>query len=60
LTVCFAALGICQDRTKLSIKRFVRKLARLRTTIIEIAGKEYIAEPKIDAETHKIVNSLEL
>jgi transposase len=43
LTVCFAALGICryiQDRTKVSIKRFVRELARLKTAIIEIKLQE--------------------
>ena len=61
LTVCFAALGICryiQDRTKLSIKRFVRRLERLRTGIIQIANKEHIAEPEIDAETQTLVNLL--
>jgi transposase len=61
LTVCFAALAICryiQDKTKLSIKKFVRRLERLRTAIIEIAGKEYIAEPEIDAETQNIIDLL--
>jgi len=61
LTVCFAALGICryiQDRTKLSIKRFVRRLERLRTGIIQIANKEHIADPEIDKETQNLVNLL--
>jgi transposase len=61
LTVCFAALGICryiQDRTKLSIKRFVKNLEILRTAIIEIAGQEHIAEPEIDIETKNIVKAL--
>jgi transposase len=61
LTVCFAALGICryiQDRTKLSIKRFVKNLEILRTAVIEIAGKDRIAEPAIDTETQKLVNLL--
>ena len=61
LTVCFAALGICrdiQDRTKLSIKRFVNRLAELQTAIIEIAGKKIIARPRIDVETQKFVKLL--
>jgi transposase len=63
LTVCFAALGICryiQDRTTISIKRFVRRLSRLRTAVIEIAGQEHIAEPEIDIGTNNIVKSLKL
>ncbi|MDR3243265.1 MAG: hypothetical protein LBT79_00790, partial [Elusimicrobiota bacterium] len=51
LTICFAAIGICryiQDRTNISIKRFIRKLERLRTAIIQIGDNEYTAEPKID------------
>ncbi|MDR1941047.1 MAG: IS1634 family transposase, partial [Endomicrobium sp.] len=61
LTVCFAALAICryiQDRTKLSIKKFVQRLEVLRTGIIQIGDKEYIAEPEIDSDTKQIVNLL--
>jgi len=62
LTICFAALGICryiQDKTKLSIKKFINRLAELQTAIIEIAGTKHIARPEIDKETLKIVNLLE-
>jgi hypothetical protein len=62
LTVCFAALGICryiQERTKISIKRFINRLAELQTAIIEIAGKKHIAKPEIDTETRNIVKLLE-
>jgi len=62
LTVCFAALGICryiQDKTKLSIKRFINRLSELQTAIIEIAGKKHIAKPEIDAETRNIIKLLE-
>ncbi|MDR2191683.1 MAG: IS1634 family transposase, partial [Endomicrobium sp.] len=48
LTGCFAALAICryiQERTNISIKRFVCKLEVLRTAIIEIAGQEHVANP---------------
>jgi hypothetical protein len=58
LTVCFAALEICkyiQDRTNISIKRFIRKLERLRTAIIQIGDNEYAAEPKIDIEIKNLV-----
>ena len=61
LTICFAALGICiyiQDKTKLSIKRFVRRLSRLRTAVIEIAGQQHTAEPEIDIETKNIAKAL--
>jgi hypothetical protein len=61
LTICFAALGICryiQDRTNISIKRFIRKLERLRTAIIQIGDNEYTAEPKIDIEIKNLVKLL--
>ncbi|MDR1418658.1 MAG: hypothetical protein LBI80_05875 [Endomicrobium sp.] len=44
---------------KLSIKKFVRRLSRLRTAVIEIAGKEHIAGPEIDVETQSLVKLLE-
>jgi transposase len=52
LTVCFAALAICryiQERTKLSIKKFVQRLKELRTGIVQIGDKQYTAEPVIDS-----------
>jgi transposase len=61
LTVCFAALGIeryIQERTKISIKKFVHRLELLRTAVIEIAGQQHIAEPEIDIETQKLVKML--
>jgi len=59
LTICFAALAI-SDKTKLSIKKFVQKLEPIKTGIIQIYDKEYIAQPQIDAETEKIVNCLKV
>jgi transposase len=61
LTVCFAALGICrhvQEKTKISIKKFVRKLSKFKTAIVEIAGETHTAKPQIDIETQKLVNLL--
>ena len=61
LTVCFAALAISryvQDKTKISIKKFVQRLKELRTGIIQIGDKQYTAEPVIDSDTKKIVKLL--
>ena len=61
LTICFAALAISryiQDKTKLSIKKFVQKLEPIKTGVIQIGDKEYTAQPRIDAEIEKIVNCL--
>ncbi|MDR2251963.1 MAG: hypothetical protein LBD98_03980 [Endomicrobium sp.] len=63
LTICFTALAIfryIQDKTGISIKRFVQKLEPLRTAIVEISFKGYIAEPEIDNETQKLIKSLDL
>ncbi|MDR0822661.1 MAG: IS1634 family transposase [Endomicrobium sp.] len=61
LTICFAALAICryiQDKTKISIKRFVQRLELLQTGIIKIGNNEYIAEPEIDFDTQQMINLL--
>jgi len=61
LTVCFAALAISryiQDRTKISIKKFVRQLKELRTGIVQIGDKQYTAEPVIDLDTERMVKLL--
>jgi transposase len=61
LTVCFAALAISryiQDKTKISIKKFVRRLKELRTGIVQIGDKQYTAEPVIDSDTERIIKLL--
>jgi hypothetical protein len=61
LTVCFASLAICryiQDKTKISIKKFVQRLKELRTGIVQIGDKQYTAEPVIDSDTERIVKLL--
>jgi transposase len=61
LTVCFAALAISryiQDKTKISIKKFVRRLKELRTGIVQIGDKQYTAEPVIDSDTEKFIKLL--
>ena len=59
LTICFISRYI-QDKTKLSIKKFVQKLEPIKTGIVQIGNKEYTAQPRIDAEIVKIVNCLNL
>jgi transposase len=62
LTVCFAALGIIcryiQEKTGISIKKFVSKLEVLRTAIIKIGDNEYTAEPQIDEQTQDLTKLL--
>jgi transposase len=61
LTVCFAALAISryiQDKTKISIKKFIRRLKELRTGIVQIGDKQYTAEPVIDSDTERIIKLL--
>jgi len=61
LTICFAALAISryiQDKTKLSIKKFVQRLKELKTGIVQIGNKQYTAEPVVDSDTEKIVKLL--
>ena len=63
LTVCFAALAISryiQDKTKISIKKFVQRLKELRTGIVQIGDKQYTAEPVIDSDTERIVKLLQI
>jgi transposase len=61
LTICFAALAISryiQDKTKLSIKKFVQRLEPLKTGVVQIGDKQYTAEPVIDSDTERIVKLL--
>jgi hypothetical protein len=58
----FGTLGICRDiqeRTNISIKKFVIRLGILRATVIEIARQENIAKLAIDIETQEFVKMLQ-
>ncbi len=62
LTIVFAALAVSrtvQNRTGLSIRRFLRKLKPLRAATIEINGVITTFPPAIDAETEAILNALQ-
>jgi len=61
LTICFAALAICryiQDKTKISIKRFVQRWGHFKTATIQVGEKQYIANPRIDMDTIKMLDML--
>lgn len=61
LTIVFAALAVSrhvQERTGLSIKRFVKTLAPLRTAIISIGSHEHTAKPHLPDEAQEILAKL--
>ncbi|MCL2882020.1 MAG: hypothetical protein FWF45_03905 [Coriobacteriia bacterium] len=61
LTVVFAALAIArtiQSTTGLSIKKFIQKLAIIRTGIISVNGNEYVIPPRISDEVKAILAKL--
>lgn len=62
LTVVFAALALSrtiQDRTGLSLRRFLRTLKPLRSATIEINGVINTYPPSIEPEIQAILNALE-
>lgn len=62
LTIVFTALAVSrtvQNRTGLSIRRFLRLLRPLRSATIEINGVITTFPPEIDAEVEAILNALQ-
>lgn len=61
LTIVFTALAVSrtvQNRTGLSLRRFLRTLKPLRSATIEINGVINTFQPAIDPETETILNAL--
>jgi len=61
ITIVFAALAMArsiEDRTGISIKKFIQKLRAIHSGVIEISGKVYETEPKVPAETAGLVEKL--
>jgi transposase len=61
LTICFGALAISmyiQEKTKISIKKFVQRLEPLKTAVIKMGSKEITIKPEIDEETLNLINLL--
>ena len=62
LTIVFAALALSrtiQDRTGLSLRRFLRALKPLRSATIEINGVINTYPPSVDPEITALLNALE-
>lgn len=63
LTIVFASLAISKTvevHTKTSIKKFVKTLRTIRSGIVTINGKDYIANPHIPAEIKRKLLKLSL
>jgi hypothetical protein len=61
LTVVFAALAVSrhlQERTGVSIRRFVRTLRPLRSVTVQIGGHQLTAEPTLTPEAAEIIRAL--
>lgn len=61
LTIVFAALAmgtIITNRTKMSVKRFIRTLRPVRSGVVTINGKEYPAEAEIPQDIHNLIQKL--
>lgn len=62
LTVVFAALAIgkmIENRTGISIKRFVNTIRPVRSGIVIVNGKEYLAEAEIPLEVRSLMLKLQ-
>ena len=61
LTIVFAALAIArfvEDKTKISIRKFVQKLRVIQTGVVRIEGKQYQTQPVIPKDIQLLVNKL--
>lgn len=61
LTVVMAALAIgrtIEQRTDLSVKRFIKQLRTVRSGVVVIDGKEYLAAAEIPKETARVLRKL--
>lgn len=62
LTIVFTALAVSrylEKLTGLSIKKLVKILRPIRSGTVAINGAEYIAEPEVPKDVHKILQKLE-
>ena len=62
LTIVFTALAIgkvIENKTEMSIKRFIKTIRPIRSGIVIINGKEYQAEAEIPPEIKTIVDKLQ-
>ena len=63
LTIVFAVLAISriiEYQSGITIKQFVKVLRPIRSGIVTIIGKEFLAEPEIHDTVKSVLNSLDL
>ena len=61
LTIVFAAIAISRSierRTGVSIKQFVKTLRPVRSGIVCVQAKEYVIQPDISNEAHRLIDRL--
>jgi transposase len=61
LTIVFAALAVArhlQQRTGISIRKFVQTLRPLREVTITVAGQTLTAQPEIPADVQKLIDQV--
>lgn len=61
LTIVLTALAIgtvITNRTGISVKRFIRTLRPIRSGIITINGREYLAEAEVSKDIHNLLQKL--
>lgn len=61
LTIVFAALAIArfvEDKTNISIRKFIQKLRVIQTGVVSIEGKKYQTQPSIPNDIQKLVCKL--
>lgn len=62
LTIVFAALAVAQyieERSQISIKRFIQKLIVLRTATVLVNGNTIQANPKIPSDVENLLEKIE-
>jgi transposase len=63
LTIVFAALAMAryiENKTRISIKKFVQQLSVLRTSILKVDGETIQAKPQIPSDVENLLKKLDL
>ena len=61
LTIVFAALAIArfvEDKTNISIRKFIQKLRVIQTGVVTIEGKKYQTQPSIPSDIQQLISKL--
>ena len=61
LTIVFVALAIArfvEDKTNISIRKFIQKLRVIQTGVVTIEGKKYQTQPSIPSDIQQLISKL--